>query len=114
MVNYPETLPSDAIDTLINIIRTKSSNKEQIGLALWNLQGYAQSMILPVPMPKMYGSASPNPSDEEALKSLNTLKETPKREETDEPQTYPTLNPAEAMALKLLLQWCVNKLITIL
>src|ERR1044072_7736515 len=72
MTPYPDTLPVEAVRSLTEMIRTRSIDRTKFGLALWNVQGYAQGMILGTPN-QLIGGTNPNPSDVEVLNHLDQL-----------------------------------------
>lgn len=45
MINYPNTLPTDAVMLVVDKLRGKEVAWDQVGLAGWNLLGYALSQI---------------------------------------------------------------------
>jgi|694.fasta_scaffold00244_82 hypothetical protein len=45
MINYPNTLPTDAVLIIVDKLRGKTSNWSDVMLAGWNLLGYALSQI---------------------------------------------------------------------
>jgi len=108
MVQYPTSISSDVLDTLINMIRTKALDKAGMALAIWNVQGYIQSILITDSGPKIYGATNANPSDEEALSILEDMKG-----HLDQPVNHISqMGPISAMALRLLLQWIINRLVS--
>lgn len=105
MVNYPQSLPTDAMQTLMKMIMTKSFDKQEFGLALWNVQGYAQDQILGEAAPLKVFGAEETISDEQALDALQTLQEN----ESLAPGTA-GMNPA----LKMVLTWALKKALELL
>jgi hypothetical protein len=53
MLTYPPSLPADALDDLITNIEgfTVLTNRQQVLLDAWNVQGYLQGLIFGVPNP---------------------------------------------------------------
>lgn len=48
MTTYPVNLPLDAVQKLIEIVKSKKlvERKAEFGLAAWNVQGFGQKMLL--------------------------------------------------------------------
>lgn len=70
MTAYPTQLPLDAVQKLIEIVKTKAiqERKAEFGLAAWNVQGYAQSMLLGNPLAQaMFQQDDTSALDELAL-----------------------------------------------
>lgn len=69
MIPYPTDMPLDAMQVVVDTIRSKSLNKKsEFAEAVWNVQGYAQSKAFGEPQ---VGFGSPAPlTDEEACEVL--------------------------------------------
>ena len=50
-VDYPATLPVKAVTTLIEIVKSGEilEHKEEFAHACWNIQGFLQRVLLPLP-----------------------------------------------------------------
>jgi hypothetical protein len=113
---YPDSFPADSIKSLMTMIRDKNVDKEALGLAIWNLQGYAQSKLLSNNPVRFSASSNPNPSDEDAMEALTTLHEnihTLKGQSSGtvvNPQIV-SMGPVLSVALSVLLKWALNKAI---
>jgi hypothetical protein len=57
MIAYPTSIPLDAVTDTIRIVRggTIQAEAKQLGLNIWNIQGYMQSVILGNPMAVING-----------------------------------------------------------
>lgn len=98
---YPESVPIDAVDSIIGMIKDKNVDKGALGLAIWNVQGYVQSLLLSIPSIKSESySHVPDQliTDDEAAQALTQLK-----------ASQGPLASAGAFALSLLLKWLLNK-----
>ena len=110
MVQYPTSISADVLDTLISMIRNKSLDKSSLALAIWNVQGYVQQILLTDTAPKIYGDVNANPSDEEVLPILESLKSNV--DSLEEGPHISQMGPISAFALRLLLRWLINTLVS--
>jgi hypothetical protein len=98
MINYPVELPVEAVQSLIEMIRTKSIDKARFGHCLWNVQGYAQSKILGSTF-QIYGS-SQEVTDEDMITALESL-----QQDNQMDLNISQMNPAFSIILK----WALSK-----
>jgi hypothetical protein len=102
MVNYPSDLPVEAVSSMINMIKTKSIDKSEFGICLWNIQGYAQSKILGESFQVMGSTplaSADQVDDEQMLLALESLQQ-PKEQVAQFSLVFATI-----------LKWCLTKAI---
>lgn len=108
-VEYPEKFPKHCIKELVKIVRDGQilERKEEFALHAWNVQGYAQSMIVGAPDDQTWGEM-PELTDEEACKVLEDCCEDEEKKEADPeaksalPIPWPML---AAWVIKLIMKW---------
>ncbi len=111
--NYPDAAPIPCIAQTINIIRTGevSEKKEELFLHLWNIQGYAQKVLLGEPEQDVHLLAGNNEQQLVALESaLTDMQNTLNAQlfgDASEPQA--AMDPATIIALVSLVLKLISK-----
>lgn len=78
MVEYPDSLPTDAVLVIIDRLRGKQIENAKLILAAWNLTGYALSQVTKENKPIIKSEDQRNDSDDAALlESILTMSENP-------------------------------------
>lgn len=101
MVHQPVEFPFDAAREVVRIFKSNSAAAERQLLAesIWNLQGYAQFMLLGNPETPTIFKADPPSTDEEIIQTL---------EEFDKGATSVTPRLHFPFEPQKLLDWCLN------